>query len=318
MEIELEDKGVIEKELSPDAIDILEGLGDAFDFRDDTLWRDKKQSAEDQFRVLRDAKEMLNYTMHVGFREPDPEELAKREKRKQNKEDREKAIEDRLLAIEAEREKTEAQRYEDQQKLQDTKDGFNNVIFAKYKFDERLKVDVERDIPPASLYAPIGYNKTSKDGKKHYRRYYNHPLEELVTSPFLAVPIYRAVAKPKNGGTGAFGFFKGLLGGSAPPDELQADTLTEVGHLKAKLGVYNKELKLKRTQQSKELLGELRDEIEKCYNIEASAWSRLGRGFPHDLWDKMDPDKHDVNYDTIKTSISKLQELCVQAGLGML
>jgi hypothetical protein len=39
-----------------------------------------------------------------------------------------------------------------------SKDGFSNVTKPRYKFDERLKIDVEVNIPPDSLFMPIGYN----------------------------------------------------------------------------------------------------------------------------------------------------------------
>ena len=56
--------------------------------------------------------------------------------------------------------------------MDSSKDGANNVIKPKYKYDERLKVDVEVDIPDSKLFMEVGFNKTKEDENKHYRRYY--------------------------------------------------------------------------------------------------------------------------------------------------
>ena len=57
------------------------------------------------------------------------------------------------------------------------KDGAENVIYPKTKFDERLMVERECDVPDTKLFMELGFNKTKEDNLKHYRRYYNDELE---------------------------------------------------------------------------------------------------------------------------------------------
>lgn len=47
-----------------------------------------------------------------------------------------------------------------------------NIILPVYKFNDRLKMDLEEEGPPSSLYLPLGYDAKPDDKKKHYRRYY--------------------------------------------------------------------------------------------------------------------------------------------------
>ena len=73
--------------------------------------------------------------------------------------------------------------------MKNNKDQANNVLIPKFKFDERLKVDKEVDIPSDKVFMPIGYNRARDDGKKQYRRYYPDELENIPevmqASPFL-------------------------------------------------------------------------------------------------------------------------------------
>ena len=94
------------------------------------------------------------------------------------------------------------------------KDATMQVIKPKYAYDERLRIQVEVDKPPASLFKELGYDRTPGSGEKHYRRYYADELENveqnevpIIESPFISESITRA--KPKNGG----GIFGGLFGG---------------------------------------------------------------------------------------------------------
>jgi len=70
-----------------------------------------------------------------------------------------------------------------------------NVLRPVYKFDERLGVEREVDIPPETVFMPIGYDRAKDDGIKHYRRYYPDELENIEevmqSSPFLREDIYR-------------------------------------------------------------------------------------------------------------------------------
>jgi hypothetical protein len=45
--------------------------------------------------------------------------------------------------------------------------------------DKRLGCQIEYNIPPKELYLPIGHNETLEDNRKHYRRYYDQPLESM-------------------------------------------------------------------------------------------------------------------------------------------
>jgi hypothetical protein len=74
------------------------------------------------------------------------------------------------------------------------------VIYPTYKFDERLKVDREVDIPPANMFFELGYNRTKEDKIKHYRKFFNNELElvdEVMPggSPFMLEPVFRMEQK---------------------------------------------------------------------------------------------------------------------------
>jgi hypothetical protein len=53
------------------------------------------------------------------------------------------------------------------------------ILYPEYTMDKRLSCQVEYNIPPKELYLPIGHNQTVEDNKKHYRRYYDQPLESM-------------------------------------------------------------------------------------------------------------------------------------------
>lgn len=109
--------------------------------------------------------------------------------------------------LEAKKLELEKIRLNAQKQISNTKDGFSNVIEPRYKYDERLKVDVEMAVPPVSLFKEVGYDPKPGAKQKHYRRYYPDELEnvvdekgqKLIPSPFLAEKITRA-QKPKKKG----------------------------------------------------------------------------------------------------------------------
>ena len=90
-----------------------------------------------------------------------------------------------------------AEREKIQESISQSRTGFANVCWPTYKFDDRLQVDREVEHPSDQIFFPVGYNEKrpadDEKGNKHYRRYYNKPLEEvldpngnpLVVSPFL-------------------------------------------------------------------------------------------------------------------------------------
>jgi len=81
-----------------------------------------------------------------------------------------------------------------------------NRIWPQYKYDERLKIDIETEAPDSSLFMEIGHNKTSADKVKHYRRYFRDELEKIDDvmpgCPFINEGIHRMVQKD----AGLFGF----------------------------------------------------------------------------------------------------------------
>ncbi len=75
-----------------------------------------------------------------------------------------KEAEAKVLAdAEAKRAAEEAERAAAQEALEKSKDGTSNLIYPRTKWDERLKVDREVEMPPANLFMCIGYNKTVED-----------------------------------------------------------------------------------------------------------------------------------------------------------
>jgi len=107
------------------------------------------------------------------------------------------------------------------------KNASRNVIMPTYKFDERLKVDREVDIPPANMFFELGYNRKPDDKIKHYRRFWTNELEltdEVMPggSPFMLEPSYRMEQKnagmfgggdndSENNVAVVSGYFKGLI-----------------------------------------------------------------------------------------------------------
>lgn len=59
-----------------------------------------------------------------------------------------------------------------------------NVIYPKYVYEDRIKVQVEAmPKPPNTIYFEVGYDKETPTepvlGMKHYRRYYDDELENI-------------------------------------------------------------------------------------------------------------------------------------------
>jgi hypothetical protein len=102
--------------------------------------------------------------------------------------------------LEVKERKLADERMEAQKKLAEKREGFEDVLFPIYKFDERLGIDVEVEFPPEKLFMPVGYNPDPDANKKHYRRYYpygmekvkNDKLEFVIEKTFLSEKICRA------------------------------------------------------------------------------------------------------------------------------
>ena len=54
---------------------------------------------------------------------------------------------------------------------------FRIVLKPEYKLDERLNVHRECNIPPSTLYMPLGWDEVPEDNRKHYRRFFPDELE---------------------------------------------------------------------------------------------------------------------------------------------
>ena len=67
----------------------------------------------------------------------------------------------------AKRKAAEAAREKDQEELaKRSSGGFGNVIEPQYRYDERLRVEVETAPPPESLFIALGHDKQRKEFKK--------------------------------------------------------------------------------------------------------------------------------------------------------
>jgi hypothetical protein len=118
------------------------------------------------------------------------------------------------------------------------KNGSRNVIWPVYKFDERLSVDREVDIPPANMFFELGYNRVKDDKIKHYRRFYTNELElveEVMPggSPFMLEPAFRMEQKDA-----------GFFGGGSNDSENNASVVS--GYFKGLVSIYNEERHAKR------------------------------------------------------------------------
>lgn len=71
-----------------------------------------------------------------------------------------------------------------------------NVILPSYGVDERLKVDIEVNQPPETLFLGLGWDKEPTSKTRHYRRFYPCELEKCtevmpVPSPFETFEMKR-------------------------------------------------------------------------------------------------------------------------------
>ena len=51
------------------------------------------------------------------------------------------------------------------------------MIEPKYEFDDHMKVDREKFIPPHSIFIGLGWDEDKETKRRHYRRYYPDELE---------------------------------------------------------------------------------------------------------------------------------------------
>lgn len=93
-------------------------------------------------------------------------------------------------------------------------DAHRNILYPKYAYDDRLKIQVEvLPKPPATLYYEVGYDKTvpetDEQRQKHYRRFYDDELENIKEifpkSTFHSADIIRGQSRGLS--KGWFSFF---------------------------------------------------------------------------------------------------------------
>lgn len=60
-----------------------------------------------------------------------------------------------------------------------TYSSYSVVIRPRYKYDDRLKIDVEYSPPPDCLYVEVGHDSAPGSGEKHYRKFYPGDLEDF-------------------------------------------------------------------------------------------------------------------------------------------
>ena len=109
------------------------------------------------------------------------------------------------------------------------------IIMAKYKLDERLKVDKEVDPPPKNLYIGLGWDEFKGQNRKHYRQYYNDELENNreifpTPSPFNSYSLTKGQSR---------GASKGMFSNTKTDESGNASTIQEAGIFKGIIEVEN-------------------------------------------------------------------------------
>lgn len=180
--------------------------------------------------------------------------------------------------------------------MKTNKNATRNVIWPSYKFDERLMVDREVDIPPANMFFELGYNRTKEDKIKHYRRFYTNELElveEVMPggSPFMREPAYRMEQESA-----------GLFGGGDNDSENNKSVVS--GYFKGLVAMYNEERKAKREVKMLEGVAGVKLKLAEIYELQ------LGKKF-------------DFDYECLVCSspaehYRRLKNMCYECGVGSL
>lgn len=131
---------------------------------------------------------------------------------------------------------------------------FANVIMPSYSYKQDLKIHLEDESPPDTLYMSLGYDPSYDSQQKHYRRYYITELEKtsevMSKLPFTNHPITR-------------GQTRGLTESVFSSNEYeQVSTLKEVGEFKAIISVEQLNKK-RRIDESK--VSELIEKLEELH-----------------------------------------------------
>jgi hypothetical protein len=147
---------------------------------------------------------------------------------------------------------------EAKEKMRTNKNATRTVIYPTYKFDERLKVDREVDIPDPNMFFELGYNRTPEDKIKHYRRFWTNELElveEVMPGggPFMLEPAYRM--EQKNAG---------LFGGGDDDSENNVSVVS--GHFKGMVAIYNEERRAIREEKMIKGVLEIKEKLKTAYD----------------------------------------------------
>jgi hypothetical protein len=106
-----------------------------------------------------------------------PEEITEHEKIQKKKKERYEKKAAYIKEVADKKAAQEAAVAKAKEEMAGNKNASRTVIWPVYKFDERLKVDREVDIPPANMFFELGYNRKPDDKIKHYRRFWTNELE---------------------------------------------------------------------------------------------------------------------------------------------
>lgn len=71
-----------------------------------------------------------------------------------------------------------------------------NIVWPKYRHDEKMSIDREFEPPPKQLFIGLGWNEDKDTGRRHYRRKVGRELEKeksifVKESPFNSYDLKR-------------------------------------------------------------------------------------------------------------------------------
>jgi len=136
-----------------------------------------------------------------------------------------------------------------------------NLIMPTYKLNERLNVDVEVDVPPETLFLPLGWNPTSADKKRHYRRWYNTELETIKEIMPVPTPFDQYVIKKGQTRGASKGFFS--FGGSKEDESGETTTEQVMGLFKGIIVVETEEEQARFKDEKKDRVHQLKNKLNR-------------------------------------------------------
>lgn len=136
------------------------------------------------------------------------------------------------------------------------KDAVKNVLMPSYQLDTRLNVYREQNIPPSSLFIPLGWDENPEQKRKHYRRFYPDELENIteimpVPTPFHSFDLKRGQSRGNKGSFFSFGAAKQDDSGAISTEQC-------VGKFKGIVTVQSNKDKLDYNERKQQLVHELK------------------------------------------------------------